>query len=405
MNVDRMRAIDRRVGVPLCFLLTQLLRLFGRRKTAMATPERVLFIELSEMGSTILADPAMKKARRLWDAELFFVIFADNRGSLDFLATVPKPNIYTLRVDNLFRLALDTLGFLIWTRRNRIDTVIDLELFSRFTALLTGASGAERRVGYHRFHNEGLYRGEMLTHRVAYNPHIHIAKNFIALINALSAKSEEIPYSKTLIEDEEIRLDRVSVDEAARAEMARKVAAAAPLYGEQKLRLVLLNPNASEMLPQRRWPAEHFAKLARDMLIRWPDLLILVTGAPSEREEAVALVKRIDNPRVVNFAGHSRLDQLPALYSLASLMITNDSGPGHFAAVTDMPTIALFGPETPALYGSLGVNARSLTAGLACSPCVTAHNHRKTACTRPVCMSAISPAMVLSAAAEFLKPH
>ena len=401
MNVDRMRAIDHHLGVPLCFLATFLVRLFGRSAPAGTAPKKVLFIELSEMGSTILADPAMKKARALWDAELFFVIFSDNRGSLDFLKTIPDGNIFTLRVDSLWHLALDTLRFLLWTRRIGIDTAIDLELFSRFTALLTGLSGARLRAGYHRFHNEGLYRGEMLTHRVAYNPHIHIAKNFIALINALAAPKAEVPYSKTFIADEEIRITPLRIPEATRKAMADKIAGLVPGYQMDQRRIVLFNPNASEMLPQRRWPAAHFAELARLVLARWSDVVILITGAPSERAEAQALCDAVADPRMVNFAGESRLDQLPALYSLASLMITNDSGPGHFASVTAMPVLSLFGPETPELYGPLGPG-RALTAGLACSPCVSAANHRKTACQDPVCMSAILPARVAAAAADFL---
>ena len=401
MNVDRMRMIDHRVGVPLCFLATFLVRLFMPSAPAGTQPKNVLFIELSERGSTILADPAMKKAKTLWNAELFFVIFSDNRGSLDFLKTIPDGNIFTLRIDSLFHLGLDTLKFLLWCRRRKIDAAIDLELFSRFTALLTGLSGARLRAGYHRFHNEGLYRGEMLTHRVAYNPHIHIAKNFIALINALAAPKAEIPYSKSFIGDEEIRITPVKIPAATRKAMADKIGKLVPDYQLGERRVVLFNPNASEMLPQRRWPATHFAELARQVLARWPDVVILITGAPSERIEAQALCQTVNDPRMVNFAGESRLDQLPALYSLASLMVTNDSGPGHFASVTAMPVLSLFGPETPELYGPLGPG-RALTAGLACSPCVSAANHRKTACREPVCMSAIQPARVTEAAAEFL---
>jgi ADP-heptose:LPS heptosyltransferase len=378
-----------------------LIRLFGRTAPAGTAPKNVLFIELSEMGSTILADPAMKKAKALWDAELFFVIFSDNRGSLDFLRTIPEGNIFTLRIDSLWHLALDTLKFLAWTRRRKIDTAVDLELFSRFTALLTGFSGAHLRAGYHRFHNEGLYRGEMLTHRVAYNPHIHIAKNFIALINALAAPKDEVPFSKTVIADEEIRITPIHIPPASRDAMAARIARLVPAFDPARQRMVLFNPNASEMLPQRRWPAAHFAALAKDLLARWPECLILITGAPSELPEAEALCRAVADPRMVNFAGESRLDELPALYSLAALMITNDSGPGHFASVTAMPVLSLFGPETPALYGPLGPG-RALTAGLACSPCVSAANHRKTACADPVCMRALLPERVVAAAADFL---
>ena len=88
MKVDTMRAIDRWAGVPLCFLLSLAVRLLGRPARRPA-PKRILFVELSEMGSTILADPAMRKAKRLFDGELFFVIFRRNAASLDFLRTVP----------------------------------------------------------------------------------------------------------------------------------------------------------------------------------------------------------------------------------------------------------------------------------------------------------------------------
>ncbi len=142
MNVDTMRAVDRWIGVPSCFVLTQIRRLFRRRQEARQSAHRILFIELSEMGSTILADPAMRKVQQRIGAELYFVIFERNVGSLGFLKTVPDANIFTIRDDSIPALFMDTLGLLRWTRQHGIDTVVDLELFSRFTALLTGLSGA-----------------------------------------------------------------------------------------------------------------------------------------------------------------------------------------------------------------------------------------------------------------------
>ncbi len=401
MTPDTMRAIDHWVGVPLCFVLTVIRRLFGRGACPRRPVRRVLFIELSEMGSTILADPAMRKTRAVLGAELFFVIFRRNAASLKFLDTVPAANIYTIREDSLVALAVDTLGLLLWTRRRGIDSVIDLELFSRFTALLCGLVGADHRVGFHGFHNEGLYRGALITHRVAYNPHIHIAKNFIALVNALASPAPEIPYSKTAIGDDEIQVAQVSVGETAKADLRRRVGEAVPGFADGTRRLVLINSNASEMLPQRRWPAEHFAELARLILARWPDVVVLLTGSPDEEESAARLAAQVDDARLASIAGRLALSDLPALYSVARLMITNDSGPGHFASVTGMATIVLFGPETPALYRPLG-NTVALTAGLACSPCVSATNHRKTACTEPVCMRVLSPLTVFQAVVDAL---
>ena len=400
MKVDTMRRIDRLAGVPLCALATLMLRAAALFARAQPGPvRRVLMIELSEMGTTILAAPAMKKAREKLGAELYFAIFKKNVGSLELLGTFPPANVFTIRDTSLATLLVDTLKFLLWTRRNGIDTVIDLELFSRFTALLTGFSGAARRVGYYRFHNEGLYRGEMLTHRVSYNPHIHIAHNLIALVNALIVSELQIPYSKTPVVDADLEVSLPVPDAAARAAMRERIRA---LAGADPAghRIVLINPNASELLPHRRWMPARYAELIARILSQYQDSLVLITGAPGERAEAEALARQC-GPRCVSLAGHTALSELPALYSHAVLMVTNDSGPSHFAAASGLRTIVLFGPETPKLYQPLGPS-RAIYAGIACSPCVSASNHRKTACTDNVCMQVIGVDQVFAAVAEEL---
>jgi ADP-heptose:LPS heptosyltransferase len=395
MNIDLMRKVDYFAGIPLCLVATLFIRLaslFVRQKPQ--HPQKVLFIELSEMGSAILADPAMRKMQKSGNAELYFVIFKSNAASLRLLNTVPQSNVFTIREDNFLNLTIDSLRFLFWVRRCRIDTVVDLELFSRYSALLTGLSGAVNRIGFHAFYNEGLYRGAMLTHRVAYNPHLHIAKNFIALVNAALADKAELPFSKTLIEDSEIRLANAQVDESSILAMRGRIRDEYPSYDEKRHRIVLINPNASDLLPQRRWMPEHFVTVMRDLLADSEDLLVLITGSPAEREAAKLLQQQVQHPRCINFAGRHQLEELPALYQIAELMLTNDSGPGHFSSVTGLRTFILFGPETPLLYGSLG-NSTPIYAGLACSPCVSAANHRKTPCSDNVCLQVIKPEVVL----------
>jgi len=397
LNVDSMRRIDRLAGVPLCALATALLEIWWWLRPIRPLPvRRILFIELSEMGSTILADPAMRKARARLNAELYFVIFTQNAESLDLTGTISRANVFRIRNTSLWDLALDTLKFLLWTRRNQIDTVVDLELFSRFTALLTGFSGANRRVGFYRFHNEGLYRGEMLTHRVAYNPHIHIAKNFIALIDALLSDTPTIPYSKTLISDDELTIALPPPRVTEREALLMRIKLLVQNLDLARFRIVLINPNASELLPLRRWMPERFAELIRRVLAAYDDVIVLITGAPSERPDAEKMAADCRSDRCVSFAGQSALSDLPLLYALAVAMVTNDSGPAHFAAAAGLPTIVLFGPETPNLYQPLG-NSKAIYAGIACSPCVSAHNHRKSACNDNVCMRAISVEQVFQA--------
>ena len=401
ISVNTMRAIDHWVGVPLCAIVSPVIALLDGVKNIFnrgpETPKKLLFIELSEMGSAILVDPAMRNAKAR-GAELFFLIFKSNRASLTLLNTVKPENIFTIDSSSLGGLIKDTLRFLVLARKHRIDTVIDLELFSRFTALLTGMCGARRRVGYHIFHGEGLWRGFMLTRKVHYNPHIHITKNFLSLIHAAFAQKIEVPFSKIEIPDSEVRLEQAIINpnslEKVRERIENLAKEANIQYTPGKDRLILINPNASDLLPQRRWAQQRFSELIQSVHQKYPNDLILITGSPAEFDyvEKVRSVANVKN--ALNFAGQVSFAELPPLYTLSDVMVTNDSGPGHFSAVTPLRTVVLFGPETPALYGSVG-NSISISANLACSPCVSAANHRKTPCHDNVCMQAITVPQVL----------
>lgn len=400
MNVDLMRKVDYYAGVPLCFLATFIVKLSHLFSPA-SKPQRVLLVELSEMGSAILVDPAMQKLKNSAGAELFFVIFDKNKPSLKLLSSVEDHNIFTIRETGIVPLAIDTLKFFWWCRSRKIDSVIDLELFSRYSALLTGLSGACNRVGFHAFHNEGLYRGAMLTHKVSYNAHQHIAKSFVGLVNALLSDKKELPYSKTIVSDDEIKLRQAIVSAEQKASILAKIREDYPEFDPSRQQVVLINPNASELLPQRRWMMDRYAELMRRILAHSSKSVVLITGAPAERAEAEALRVAVANPRCINFAGRVKFTELPPLYAVSLLMVTNDSGPGHFSSVTALKTFVLFGPETPALYGSLG-NSTPIYAGLACSPCVSASNHRKTACTDNVCLQAITVDKVFNTIAPML---
>ena len=394
MNVDTMRAIDHYAGVPLTFvgtLLDKTLRLF--RGTKRPRPRNVLLIELSEMGSAILVDPAMRKLKANIDGELHFVIFSKNKASLQLLGTVKDENIFTIDESGMVPLALSTLKFFRWCRQRNIDSVIDLELFSRFTALLSGFCGATNRVGFHAFHNEGLYRGDFLTHKVAYNPHQHIAKNFVAMVDALLSDAPQVPYTKRIIGDDEIRIAKAPISDGDKAAAHEAVRARYPDYDPQHHRLVLVNSNASDLLPQRRWDRAAYCEVVKKILAARDDVIVLLTGAPSEYDGAQALADCVNDARCVNFAGGVKFLQLPHLYAISGFMLTNDSGPAHFASITDMHTFVIFGPETPALYGSLGPST-PIFAGMACSPCVSAANHRKTPCTDNQCIQVITPEWV-----------
>ena len=273
----------------------------------------------------------------------------------------------------------------------RITTVIDLELFSRFTALLCFFSGARSRVGFASLHDEGLYRGSIINRPVRYNPHVHMAVNFIALVNTAMGR-HDTAYPTVAVPPEEIRLERVHPSESAKEIVREKIRSIFPAWKGEKV--LLFNVNASDLLPQRRWPRENYSVVAKQILSKHDDVIIVATGAPKEKEYVQFFVDGVAHPRCVNSAGLFKFEELVPLYSISTLMITNDSGPAHFSSVTDLKVFVIFGPETPRLYMPLGGNAEPIYLGLPCSPCVSAANHRKTSCEARPCITGIPASLV-----------
>ncbi len=166
--------------------------------------------------------------------------------------------------------------------------------------------------------------------------------------------------------------------------------------------IVLLNANCSDLLPLRRWDEDNFVALAGRLLDSDPDLRIAFTGAPDEAPPIDKLVARIDSPRCVSLAGRTTLRELLVVYGLSELLITNDSGPAHFATLTGIDVLCLFGPETPELFGSLSPRSHVLWANTACSPCVSAYNNRVSRCSDNICMQRIGVDVVHTQATTLL---
>ncbi|MFZ5977119.1 MAG: glycosyltransferase family 9 protein [Hydrotalea sp. AMD] len=402
MKVDTMREIDKYAGVPLTFLLSIIALIARIFRTIPPKPDlsRTLFIELSEMGSAIIVDPAMRKLQQEARAELYFVIFKSNSKSLEILNTVPSEHIFRMRSENIGILFMDVIRFIFWCRKKKITTVIDLELFSRFTAILTFFSGALSRVGFASPHDEGLYRGNLINYPVRYNPHVHIAVNFYSLINTALGYHDTF-YATTPVHFNDIHLEKAGVNPQAVTTVQSKIKQLYPSYTHQNI--YLLNVNASDLLPQRKWLPERFAEIGQLLLAADKEGIVLATGAAAEFDYVANVVNRVNDARCINAAGTFKFEELIPLYSISKLMLTNDSGPAHFAAVTNLKVFVIFGPETPHLYLPLGGNATPIYLGLPCSPCVSATNHRKTSCITRPCISGIPTQMVWSYIDNYLQ--
>jgi heptosyltransferase II len=133
--------------------------------------------------------------------------------------------------------------------------------------------------------------------------------------------------------------------------------------------LVALCPGA-EYGPAKRWPADHFAALARRVLDGSPRTHVVLLGGPGDRVIADEIANGAGSPvRVHQLAGSTTLDEAIALIAASANVVSNDSGLMHVAAALGRPQVAIFGSSDPRHTPPLSANAQVLWLHLDCSPC------------------------------------
>jgi ADP-heptose:LPS heptosyltransferase len=149
-------------------------------------------------------------------------------------------------------------------------------------------------------------------------------------------------------------------------------------------RILAFHPGSGS--PAKNWSPQKFALVAD-----WASeraFIFLVSGPARDARDEVLRAVRKSRPFV--------LDQLPlphlaAVLAKGTAFLGNDSGITHLAARTGIPTVALFGPTDPAVWGPRGPGVRIMTAEKTCVPC---SSEERQACPRP-CLEEIEPEGVI----------
>ncbi len=260
-----------------------------------------------------------------------------------------------------------------WLRQQRFDWVIDLQSLLRTGAFAWLANGGlligldEAREGARGFYDIIVPRPSFYTHAVDW---------YLAVLPALGLPAdgqfEWLP---------------------PRPAVARAIQERWQIQGA---RWVALQPGAR--WENKRWPAAYFAELVRRLAARFDRTRFVILGA---REDAPLAeeIARAAPERCLNLAGRTALPELVEWLRLASVLVTNDTGPMHIAAALGTPLVALFGPTEPRRTGPYGRADAVLQLSLPCVPCM------KPRCRwpRPVeCLKALLPEAVFERVAGIL---
>ncbi|HBE01950.1 MAG: hypothetical protein A2096_08930 [Spirochaetes bacterium GWF1_41_5] len=403
MQVKFMHFLDYFIGLPACFLLSAVnacLSLIIKKRNH-ENVKNVLFIKLFGMGSVTLSLAAVKRfidQRPL--CNVYYLTFASNKFVFNCVKNLDSVKILSLRSENLKFFIADFTAALYKIRKIKFDIVFDFEFFSRLPAIISFLSGAACRVGFFNKYTEGFYRGNFLTYKIFYNPYQHVAQAYLDMVDAIDKKNA-LPYNK--IHDRNINdfrdLHLAFNNNKSELKNYRRETGLDKHAG-----LVLFNPNVSKgFIDLRCWPLEYYAEIGRLIIKNYSRVVIGLIGDKNDSERCGRLAEMIASGRLKNFAGNTSLKELCYLLDLADLLVTNDTGPGHLAALGNGHIVTLHGPETPMQFSPFTLNKSSMFLKLGCSPCGTIFNRRQTQCQDNLCMQMLAPSIVWSEIKKIIK--
>ena len=151
----------------------------------------------------------------------------------------------------------------------------------------------------------------------------------------------------------------------------------------------------AEFGPAKRWPSDHYAGLARDMMAQGLGVVLLGSKNDAGVTGEIATLA----PGAIDLAGKTRLEDAIDLIGAAKLAVSNDSGLMHVAAAVGTPIVAVYGSTSPENTPPLSERSELIWLHLSCSPC-----HKKVCPLGHLnCLKTLDVARVTAAANRLLK--
>jgi ADP-heptose:LPS heptosyltransferase len=402
-----MRRFDAWVGWPVATLLG----LWPRRRRALpAAPRQIVIVKLSGLGSLLVCAGVFRALRASQPQARQVVVSLE--GTAAAARLIPEvDDVLTVSANGVWPLLRDGLRVLRELRRRRVDVIADIEYFSKLSTVFCALGGARYRLG---FRLPARWRQRLIDGGIAFREDIHFRECVARLLQPLGVDYRNLP---------EVVLTPPPAAERA----AENLLVSEPGVTASTMWMTV-NPHATALCVQRRWPLERFAQVADALLQKDPELRIAIPGTTEERgraEQLRELVPSERRDRVRVLAGRTDLATLAAILRRSRLVLTGDTGVMHLAAAVGAPLVALFGPESPVRYGPAGgidtwnrrisdiepqkleghATTRILTGAVPCGPCLSYRNHKRAPCDAEpaACMLAISVEEVQRACEEVLE--
>jgi lipopolysaccharide heptosyltransferase I len=262
---------------------------------------------------------------------------------------------------------------LMWTRRHAFDWVIDLQGLAR-SAVFGWLANAKWTVGLDdaREGARGFY--DSVARRELF--HTHAVDRYLGVLPLLG-----VPFAPNL------------------EWLPRRHAIADIIYKKWPIadsRWLILQPGARWL--NKRWPAEFFGELLKQLSEHYPELQFAILGGVQDRALGETIA-RVAPKRCLDLTGALSLLEMVEWIRICELMVSNDTGPMHVAAALGKPVIALFGPTEPRRTGPYAQLKNVLQLNIPCVPCLKSRCHYSPALA---CLRDLTPSAVFGAVADHL---
>lgn len=344
MNTKRKILLDKFLGAFIAFPLNFLVRLVGLvtnfDHSLKGEKKNIVVCKFKGMGSIIQSTPLIQTLKANYpEANIIFVSSIENKAILERITIIDQ--VLLVNDNGIFKLIGSSTKLLFRLIRTRVDLYIDLEIYSNYSSIITTCSLAKDRFGYYL--STSKYRMGMYTHMMYFNTTSPITESYLQFARLLEC--ENIVHNQFVFEEKsELKPDFTNY--------------------------IVVNPNASDLRIERRWPKESFVELVKMISSQENAPKVVLIGSKNEASyvsEISSHFKKDDN--VIDLSGKTTLDELIELIRGCNYVITNDTGPMHLSSALNKKTIALFGPCSPQQY-AVGEHIIPIYKNLYCSPCV-----------------------------------
>jgi heptosyltransferase-1 len=320
--------------------------------------ENILLLKPSSLGDIVMALPALSALRRnfpqariSWLVRPEFAPLIEGHPHLDEIILFDRKQLGRAWFDPAAFKSL--LGLISNLRRSRFDAVLDLQGLFR-TASLAWLSGCKRRFG-------PIWRKEFARHFYttaipAKLEWVHVVDYFLKLVEAMGASDLRVefvlPQKPAAAASARDLLRRIGEAEGCRvgSEPTRPPdQCAQDAWGKTPPYAVLI-PGSAQV--SKCWPAERFGALT-DRLASDHGLAVVATGSRAE-SPMIERIQSLAKQPVANLAGRTSLAELTEVLRSASLVVSNDTGPGHIAAALGRPLVMMFSWSNPQRVGPYG---------------------------------------------------